>query len=548
MKTIHKITVAVAMLMLLNIVSKAQWTNNPRSGMSVVTNEAGSDKLPTVTDLADNRFLTLWVRYQEVRGKFQVVDQDGFPLLETSGHYLISGTWYNCTEKYLFPDGQGGAICIFEDWRSGFRQIYGQRIDSDGNRLWGENGLPLAIWGGGSTGLKDVTIDSLGNGFFAWSKNLSGTNEIYIQKFNILTGDRLWGEMGVLNCVAAAPCDYQQIVEDNGGGVMEIWEDARSGSGTRLYSQHLDANGNALWTPNGIPLYVPGTSIPIYGTVQEGIPDGQGGGIWSQTPSISYYRVFRLTGTGTVAWSWTHNAGSGSCDILDMLLHPQDGMVWVSGVYATGTTFNAYLYHFDPITGEQSFGVNGLDIGGECITPVNGGVILIDHDSIGNLLARRINLNGIQIWQSIIYRSSDWYAPCGCSDGWNGMVVAFEDYKYPATYPDISAQRVLANGRLGTPHPPDIKGIAPAGLHLSVRPNPFNPTTTFTFTLPEAAKVTLEVFDTSGRRVGVGLDPTRMDAGTHEIIFDGSDLPSGVYLYHLQAGTNDISGKLILLK
>jgi hypothetical protein len=85
-------------------------------------------------------------------------------------------------------------------------------------------------------------------------------------------------------------------------------------------------------------------------------------------------------------------------------------------------------------------------------------------------------------------------------------------------------------------------------------PNPFNPTTVFRFDLPEAAQVTLEVFDVFGRRVGVGLplrglDPTRRYApGTHEITFDGSRLPSGLYFYRLTLGSKSKSGKIILLK
>jgi hypothetical protein len=79
-------------------------------------------------------------------------------------------------------------------------------------------------------------------------------------------------------------------------------------------------------------------------------------------------------------------------------------------------------------------------------------------------------------------------------------------------------------------------------------PNPFNPTTNIRFDLPEAGMVALEVFDIKGCRVGVGLDPTRLDAGNHEITFDGTGLPSGVYLYRLTAGKNVASGKLVLLK
>jgi hypothetical protein len=89
----------------------------------------------------------------------------------------------------------------------------------------------------------------------------------------------------------------------------------------------------------------------------------------------------------------------------------------------------------------------------------------------------------------------------------------------------------------------------PRSLTVSqVYPNPFNPSTNFQFTLFEAANVTLEVFDISGRRVGVALVLTRLEAGDHSITFDGSKLPSGVYIYRLNLGEESMAGKLILQK
>ncbi len=87
---------------------------------------------------------------------------------------------------------------------------------------------------------------------------------------------------------------------------------------------------------------------------------------------------------------------------------------------------------------------------------------------------------------------------------------------------------------------------------IAISPNPFNPTTTLTFTLPEASVVRLEVFDVSGREVGaVGFGESDLrwyPAGSHEITFDGLGLPSGVYYYRLAAGANVASGKMVLMK
>ncbi|MBU0509458.1 matrixin family metalloprotease [bacterium] len=78
-------------------------------------------------------------------------------------------------------------------------------------------------------------------------------------------------------------------------------------------------------------------------------------------------------------------------------------------------------------------------------------------------------------------------------------------------------------------------------------PNPFNPTTRIAFDLPRASDVKLEVFNVQGCHVREFLTGN-LAAGNHTVEFDGSGLPSGVYLYRLSAGGFEGFGKMMLLK
>jgi hypothetical protein len=78
-------------------------------------------------------------------------------------------------------------------------------------------------------------------------------------------------------------------------------------------------------------------------------------------------------------------------------------------------------------------------------------------------------------------------------------------------------------------------------------PNPFNPTTSISYRLPESSLVNLKVYDASGRLVA-DLVNQNQAAGTHEIEFDASHLSSGVYLYLLNTGNFQTSGKMVLMK
>ena len=78
-------------------------------------------------------------------------------------------------------------------------------------------------------------------------------------------------------------------------------------------------------------------------------------------------------------------------------------------------------------------------------------------------------------------------------------------------------------------------------------PNPFNPATEIAFTLPESAQVRLAVYDVLGRQVQLLLDGT-MEAGTHQVVFDASDLPSGTYLYRLETPQGSVVRTMLLAK
>ncbi len=78
-------------------------------------------------------------------------------------------------------------------------------------------------------------------------------------------------------------------------------------------------------------------------------------------------------------------------------------------------------------------------------------------------------------------------------------------------------------------------------------PNPFNPTSTIRFALAERGPIELSVFNTLGQRVAV-LASGVEEAGSHEVQFDASSLPSGVYIYTLNAEGQLLTGRLMLVK
>ena len=78
-------------------------------------------------------------------------------------------------------------------------------------------------------------------------------------------------------------------------------------------------------------------------------------------------------------------------------------------------------------------------------------------------------------------------------------------------------------------------------------PNPFNPSTSISYRLPEASDVVVKIYDVMGNEVAT-LVNGRQDAGVHQVVFDAAKLSSGSYIYSIKAGNFSATKKMILMK
>ena len=93
----------------------------------------------------------------------------------------------------------------------------------------------------------------------------------------------------------------------------------------------------------------------------------------------------------------------------------------------------------------------------------------------------------------------------------------------------------------------EVGGVPVSFALESNYPNPFNPQTTIPYAVPEMSEVRLMVYDVTGRQVAV-LVEGRVPAGRHEVEWQARDLPSGVYLVRLQAGSFSQVRRMTLVK
>jgi len=88
----------------------------------------------------------------------------------------------------------------------------------------------------------------------------------------------------------------------------------------------------------------------------------------------------------------------------------------------------------------------------------------------------------------------------------------------------------------------------PASFYLSQNyPNPFNPSTKIDYSVPQASKVSLKIYDILGGEVAILVDEFK-EAGTYTETFDASNLPGGIYFYTIAAGNFMETKKMSLVK
>ena len=155
---------------------------------------------------------------------------------------------------WVVDDGKGGVLLMWEDYRTGKDwDVYAQRVDSTGSVRWQENGIPICTVARNQRRLRMAR--SAEHAIVVWNDRRHGSSwDIYAQAVN-LHGEVLWQKDGIPVCVNTADQSTQAILSDGVGGAVCVWEDERRSSEFQdLYIQRINAEGEPMWQPDGIPV------------------------------------------------------------------------------------------------------------------------------------------------------------------------------------------------------------------------------------------------------------------------------------------------------
>jgi hypothetical protein len=191
---------------------------------TIICGLASHQTNPVVANVGSGNVVVVWEDTRNTGTDLyaQKLNPSAAALWLDQGLPVVTETGSDLTPRIL-ADGVGGAFVF---WLRGAR-VYGQRLNANGQVQWTAEGVPISSIDGAAT-LGDVVTDGAGGAIVAWIDSRNGTNDLFVQRIDA-TGARIWDAAGVPLCVEAGEQAFPGLVPDGDNGAIAAWRDDRSG-------------------------------------------------------------------------------------------------------------------------------------------------------------------------------------------------------------------------------------------------------------------------------------------------------------------------------
>jgi hypothetical protein len=538
----HLITLYYSILFLY---SYWQWSINPAVNTPVCT-ALNKQVDPRIIEDGKGGAIIAWKDYRNPMPDVYVqrIDKNGMVKWAIDGVGACTDAADQSTPN-ICEDGEGGCIISWSDWRSGIeRDIYAQRLDSNGNVLWISNGVVVTNKPNREHNEKIVS-DGLGGAIIVWEEqDANGNWDEWGQRINA-SGTTLWAPGGVPLSTTYSNKINGRLEADGLGGAFIVWQDFRNGVDYDIYGQHLDASGNKVWgSAAKLICNAPGTQAS-----PKIEPDGLGGfyTAWidaRQTDNDIYAQHVDLNGNLT----WPNNGVPvcitiGNQSALDILSDPTvDGLICSWKDNRNGD-YDIYAQRISP-AGLMQWNTNGLAVCTNNYDQLNpniaidntGGAIITWQDSLTlnfDIRAQRVNAGGTPLWTNagvnVAIAVGDQTSVKNCTDGATGSIFVFMDKRSGVN--DIFVHHIYGTGFSYSLAALESE-TSPA---LEVYPN------------PTQSIINIQSSTSIDKIVWQSLDGKLMAAfPQHQSSIDVTHYPRGSYLLHIYQGETHLIKHIIL--
>ena len=507
---------------------QAQWSTDPNNNLVI---GVGWDP-HIVSDSAGGCYITYnYGSFYPQKLAVERLDKYGFK--PWGDKKQILGELPEQWQAEIIEDGEGGVIISYED-----NQVVGtdftvrmrvQKVDSNGNFLWGQTGVRVSTQET-NHGTGGFVSDGDGGCVIVW-QDYSG--QIFMNRIDRF-GLRVWSETGIfiintgtsINIVRASDGNYYVKINTN------MYRINQNGQIINQYSSIL---GQPVPDPEGgvVLSGKTGTINNIILVSQR--KDSLGNNIWQEP----YVEIADSLGLGSFrigvnnriinyAWLGTYNGQTDRPCFQAVNL--EGNLVYQNNILLSenpsGTTFIGIISSYLSNT------IFSWSIPGE----INS-IFAQMYDTLGN---KKWSENGI-----IVSHPRMTYQQY-ITDGRGGFIVAGLINNFT-----VVAQQVSKNGYLGeivTLVNQESTEIVPLEITLYQNyPNPFNSNTVIKFFIPSEGQVRIELYNVIGELIKTIADGF-FNSGIHTVNLSSGDLPSGIYLYKMEIGTQSFTKKLIIMK
>jgi hypothetical protein len=439
----------------------AQWV---KDGVGVCTAAGDQYEKVIIADGSGGAYMAWRDERSGTHVYLQHIDSYGRPLWAADG-IRVTDLGPVDMNPALAPDGEGGVIVFWTEGGTSW-DIYAQRLDRDGNRLWGNNGVAVCNEPEGQA--EPVACsDTRGGAIVAWSDIRYGNNDIYVQRVDS-DGALLWTAGGVALCTDPYEQSNLKIIPDLLGGAIVCWTDYRVDAG--IYARRVDPSGTPFGPANGTVI----CDATNWQYIQEMIPDGAGGAIiawqdlrggfntdiYAQRIDMNCNRFWTTDGAPVCTAVGTQNCVSIASDgAWGAIITWQD---------QRDVSTDAYAQHLDPF-GSPLWTTDGILL---CDSPMNeelprivtdgtGGAIIAWYDDRSylnhDIFAQHVACGGELLWgeaaSPVCTAPIDQMNVLIISDDAGGAIIEWDDYRNNVFAADIYTQRIERNGFWGYPSP-----------------------------------------------------------------------------------------------
>lgn len=533
-----KMLSVIAFALIANV-SQAQWNSNTQINTPVSTATNWQIDIRMVEDGNKGTFI-VWKDYRNGTPDIfaQHIDSMGVALWNADGAPVCTQSADQSTPSIL-PDGEGGIFVSWSDWRSGIeRDIYAQRLNQFGQPLWLMDGVPVVNKVNREHNERMVS-DGQGGAIVVFEQKNSSTYlwEIWAQRINS-SGNAVWAMGGVPVSGYLSEHLNERIQSDGQGGVYVTFQDFRNGFDFDVYVQHLDGNGNRLWSTGVLACNAAGTQ-----TNPKIDPDYLTGGVivsWTDKRNGIDYDIYaqRIDANGNLIWGTEGKAvcvQSGNQSAIEVYSNQLvEGVVFAWKDNRSNSGYDIYADRLD-MNGNSIWQNNGMlicnDLGDQLNPNITGdsygGVVIVWQDaSLGgfDIKAQRVykeglilyQVNGVMISDAVNIQTS----PKNVSDDFGSGIFAWEDSRSGS--PDVYCAKL----NWGGPYIGIENSIIP---EWSVYPNPGNDI----IQISSVSNInSIKLFDSQGAEVKVFNNLSNCN----KIGLNISDLSSGIYF--LQSNMN----------